>query len=179
MPPLYINNMIKLIDNISEFFGKLSAWLFFFIGIIVTYEVATRYIFDSPTIWVDEVSRISQIWATYIGLAYALKHKDMIVIDIAFKNHNSLSRKIVETFSLFVIIAFSAITVRYGFDIWLDSTLKGHHTDTLLGLPKWFTQASIWVGFLILFMQAIVEIYKVWVKGIDPDEELEMIKESV
>jgi len=171
--------MIKVIDNISEFFGKLSAWLFFFIGLIVTYEVATRYIFDSPTIWVDEVSRISQIWATYIGLAYALKHKDMIVIDIAFKNHNSLSRKIVETLSLIVIIAFSAITVKYGFDIWLDSTLKGHHTDTLLGLPKWFTQASIWVGFLILCVQAIVEIYKVWAKGIYPDEELEMIKESV
>ena len=179
MPSFKIKQMIKLIDNISEFFGKLSAWLFFFIGLIVTYEVATRYIFNSPTIWVDEVSSVTQIWAAYIGLAFALKHKDMIVIDIAFKKHDTLARKIVETFSLVVIIAFSAITVKYGFDIWLDSTLKGHHTDTLLGLPKWFTQASIWIGFLILFMQAIVEIYKVWTKGIDPDEELEMIKESV
>jgi len=76
-------------------------------------------------------------------------------------------------------MAFSAVTVKYGFEIWLDSTLKGHHTDTLLGLPKWFTQASIWMGFGILLLQAIAEIVKVWTIGIDPDEELEMIKESV
>ncbi len=171
--------MIKIVDNISEFFGKLSAWLFFFVGIIVTYEVVTRYVFNSPTIWVDEVSSVTQIWATYIGVAFALKHKDMIVIDIAFKDHNSLSRKVVETFSLILIILFSAVAVKYGFDIWLDSTIKGHHTDTLLGLPKWFTQASIWIGFLLVFMQAIVEIVKIWTIGIDPNEEIEMIKESV
>ncbi len=171
--------MIKFIDSISEFFGKLSAWLFFFVGIIVTYEVFMRYVFNMPTIWVDEVSSITQIWATYIGVAFALKHKDMIVIDIAFKKHDTLPRKIVETISLIIIILFSAVTVKYGFDIWLDSTLKGHHTDTLLGLPKWFTQASIWVGFSLLFLQAVVEIVKIWVIGIDPNEELEMIKESV
>ncbi len=171
--------MIKFIDSISEFFGKLSAWLFFFVGIIVTYEVFMRYVFNMPTIWVDEVSSITQIWATYIGVAFALKHKDMIVIDIAFKRHDTTSRKVVETFALIVIILFSAVATKYGFDIWLDSTLKGHHTDTLLGLPKWFTQASIWVGFSLLLMQAIVEIIKVWTIGIDPNEELEMIKESV
>ncbi len=171
--------MIKTIDAISEFFGKLSAWLFFFVGIIVTYEVVMRFVFNMPTIWVDEVSSITQIWATYIGIAFALKHKDMIVIDIAFKDHNSISRKVVETFGLIVILLFSAVAVKYGFDIWLDSTLKHHRTDTLLGLPKWFTQASIWVGFLILLMQTIVEVVKVWTIGIDPNEEIEMIKESV
>jgi len=171
--------MIKIIDTITEFFGKLSAWLFFFIGLIVTYEVFVRYVFNSPTIWVDEVSSITQIWATYIGLAFALKHKDMIVIDIAFKDPTSVIRKILETFALLVIIGFSIITIYYGYQIWLDSTLKGHRTDTLLSLPKWFTQASIWIGFLILFFQAIAEIIKVWTIGIIPNETQEMIKESV
>ena len=171
--------MIKTIDGISEFFGKLSAWLFFFIGIIVTYEVFVRYVFNAPTIWVDEISSVTQIWATYIGVAFALKHKDMIVIDIAFKDNTTVIRKILETFSLLIIIIFSVITIYYGYQIWLDSTLKGHHTDTFLSLPKWFTQASIWVGFSILFFQAVVEIIKVWTVGIAPDDTLEMIKESV
>jgi len=171
--------MIKKINLITEFFGKLSAWLFFFIGVIVTYEVLVRYVFNSPTIWVDEVSSVTQIWATYIGVAFALKHKDMIVIDIAFKDPNTTIRKILETFSLLVIIAFSLITVYYGFQIWLDSTLKGHTTDTFLALPKWFTQASIWVGFLVLLLQAIVEIVKVWTVGVDSDGTKEMIEESI
>ncbi|MCF6173367.1 MAG: TRAP transporter small permease, partial [Campylobacteraceae bacterium] len=88
-------------------------------------------------------------------------------------------RKILETFSLLIIIGFSLVTVYYGYQIWLDSTLKGHRTDTFLALPKWFTQASVWVGFSILFFQAIVEIIKVWTIGIRPNDTQEMIKESV
>lgn len=171
--------MIKTIDAITDFFGKLSAWIYFFIGLIVTYEVVMRYVFTRPTIWVDDISTIAQIWATYVGVAFALKHKDMIVIDVAFKDHNSLMRKAVETFDLLVIISFSAVVIYYGYQIWLDSTLKGHTTGSYLSIPKWFTEASIWVGFSLLLFQAIVEIVKVWTLGITPDEEDEMIKESI
>ncbi len=171
--------MIKIIDTITEFFGKLSAWLFFFIGIIVTYEVFMRYVFTQPTIWVDEFSSVTQIWAAYIGMSFALKHKDMIVIDIAFRDTNTLIRKILETFSFIIILTFSGIVIWYGFELWLDSTLKGHTTDTYLGLPKWFTQASIWVGFSLLFLQTIVEIIRVWTIGIVEHTTKEIIEESV
>jgi TRAP-type C4-dicarboxylate transport system permease small subunit len=171
--------MIKIIDNTTELIGKFSAWLFFFIGLIVTYEVFMRYVFTQPTIWVDELSSVTQIWATYIGVSFALKHRDMIVIDIAFRDPNSLIRKILETFSLFIIIIFSSIAIRYGFEIWLDSTLKGHTTDTYLALPKWFTQASIWVGFSLLLLQAIAEVFKVWTVGIVEKKEEEITEESI
>lgn len=158
--------MIKSIDSITEYIGKISAWLFFFIGIIVTYEVFMRYVFTKPTIWVDEVSSITQIWATFIASAYALKHKNLIVIDIAFRDTNSIQRKVSETFSLIVIILVSAVTVYYGFELWLHSTLRGHTTDSYLAIPKWFTQASVWVGFSLLLLQAVAEIVKVWTVGI-------------
>ena len=163
--------MLKTIDSITEYAGKISAWLFFFIGIIVTYEVFMRYIFTMPTIWVDEVSAITQIWATFIASAYALKHKNMIVIDIAFRDTDSIQRKISETFALIVIILVSAVTVYYGFELWLHSTLKGHTTDSYLAIPKWFTQAAVWVGFSLLLLQAIAEIVKVWTVGISTNNE--------
>lgn len=154
--------MIKLIECITQIAGKFSAWLFFCIGLIVAYEVFVRYVFNSPTIWVDELSSVIQVWATYIGIAFALKYKDMIIIDVAFRDPNTLIRKILETFSLLFIMLFSFIAIWYGFELWLSSTLKGHTTDTYLALPKWFTQASIWVGFALVFLQGIAEIFKVW-----------------
>ncbi len=163
--------MIKFIDRISEVSGKLAAWMFFAIGVFITYEVFMRYVFTSPTIWVDETSRIMQIWATYLGAAFALKHRQMIVIDVAFRNPHSNLRKIIETFSLVIIIIFCAVATWYGFELWLNSTLKGHTTDSYLGTPKWLTQASIWVGFGLLLLQAISEIIKVWTLGI-PDTDI-------
>ncbi len=154
--------MLNTIDAISEFTGKLAAWLFFAVGFFITYEVFMRHVFIKPTIWVDEVSRIVQIWAAYMAAAYALKNRQMVVIDILFRNPDSTIRKWLDSFALVLIILFAATAVYYGFELWLKSTLKGHTTDTYLALPKWFTQASIWVGFGLLSFQAAAEIIRIW-----------------
>ena len=154
--------MIKTIDSISEFAGKLAAWLFFAVGFFITYEVFMRHVFTMPTIWVDEVSRIIQIWAAYLAAAFALKHRQMVVIDLIFREEGTPVRKLLDSFALLMIVIFSAVAVYYGFELWLKSTLKGHTTDTYLALPKWFTQASIWVGFGLLLLQSISEGFKIW-----------------
>lgn len=161
-----MNIVLNSVEFTSEWVGKLSAWLFFAVGFCIAYEVFMRYAFNSPTIWVDEVSSVTQVWATYAGLAYALKHKDMIIIDIIFRDPKTIGRKILETFGLLVIMFFCIVIVWYGFELWFDSTLKGHTTDSFLALPKWFTQASIWVGFGLLCLQALVEIIKIWTIGV-------------
>lgn len=158
--------IVKFIDRLSEMTGKLAAWMFFAVGLFITYEVFMRYFLVKPTIWVDEVSRITQIWAAYLASAFALKYREMIVIDIAFKDPTKLSRKIVESFALLVIAFFCTVTVWYGFELWLKSTMRGHTTDTYLAIPKWFTQASIWVGFGLLLLQTFAELVKIWTIGI-------------
>ena len=163
--------MIKFIDQLSEIAGRFAAWIFFAVGLIITYEVFMRYVFTAPTIWVDETARIAQIWAAYLAGGFALKHREMIVIDIAFRDTKSTLRKIIETFSLLVIIIFCAVAAWYGYELWLKATLKGHTTDSYLGTPKWLTHASIWVGFGLLLLQAIAEIIKVWTIGI-PDKDV-------
>ena len=158
--------MIKLIDSISEFTGKLAAWMFFAIGLFVTYEVVMRYVFTLPTIWVDEVSRILQIWATFLAAAFVLKHRDMILIDVAFKDPTTLARRLVETFALLTILLFCGVACWYGFELWLKATRLGHTTDTFLATPKWITHASIWIGLGLLFVQALAEIIRIWTQGV-------------
>ncbi|MCF6303248.1 MAG: TRAP transporter small permease [Devosiaceae bacterium] len=162
--------MIKFIDQIAELSGKFAAWMFFAVGIFITYEVFMRYVFIAPTIWVDETARIMQIWAAYLAGAYALKHREMIVIDVAFRDPRTKARKLVESFSLIVILIFCAVAAWYGFELWLKATLRGHTTDSYLGTPKWLTHASIWIGFGLLALQSIAEIIKIWTIGI-PDRD--------
>lgn len=171
--------MIRLIDGISEFTGKLAAWMFFAIGLFVTYEVVMRYVFTLPTIWVDEVSRILQIWATFLAAAFVLKHRDMILIEVAFKDPTTLARRLVETFALLAVLLFCGVACWYGFELWLKATRLGHTTDTFLATPKWITHASIWVGLGLLFIQALAEIARIWTQGVaassGPEDPLERL----
>lgn len=154
--------LTNLVDGLSEFFGILAGWMFFAVGIFVAYEVFMRYALTSPTVWVDEIARIFQVWGTFAATAYVLKHRQHIIIDLTFRDVHSLQRRIVETFSLLVIAVFGCVAAKYGWDIWLKSTLAGHTTDSYLAVPKTFIQSAIWVGFGLLALQAFVEIYKVW-----------------
>lgn len=157
-----MQSIIRLTDLLSEVTGRLAGWLFFCVGIFVTYEVVMRYVFLSPTIWVDEISRIIQVWATFMATAYVLKHRQHIIIDLTFRNVESVQRRIVETFSLLVIAFFGLVAAKYGWDLWLKSTLAGHTTDSYLAVPKVYIQSSIWFGFGLVSLQALVEIIKVW-----------------
>lgn len=160
--------IVSLIDSITETAGKFSAWIFFAIGFCVCYEITVRNDFvrellgTAPTIWVDEVSRIMQIWAAYLSAAYVLKHRKMVIIELILNNPNSIWRRLAETWAFIMTIIFAGIAVYFGFQLWLKGTLAGHTTDSYLAIPKWITHASIWVGFGLLAIQSMAEIYKIW-----------------
>jgi TRAP-type mannitol/chloroaromatic compound transport system permease small subunit len=46
----------KKIDGISDWTGRLFAWLVVPLTILICYEVFTRYVLGSPTIWTFELS---------------------------------------------------------------------------------------------------------------------------
>ncbi len=165
----------RFIDAITEVTGKLAAWAFFAIALAVTFEVVVRVdiirdLFGTaPTKWVDEISRIAQIWATFLAAAFVLKHRHMVVIDVAFRNPDTLARRLTETLAIAVMLIFTTVSVYHGFGLWLKSTLAGHTTDSFLAPPKWFTHASVWVGLSLLSLQGLVELWRVWTVGVPKD----------
>ena len=158
--------MWRLADRITDATGNIAAWMFFAIGLCVSYEVAMRYVFTAPTIWVDEVSRILQIWAGCLAVSCVLRHRRMIIIDVLFKDTGTLHRKISESFALLVTLFFAVVTTKFGFDIWLKSTLAGHTTDSLLAPGKWLTHAAVWIGFGLLSLQCLIELVRLWTIGV-------------
>lgn len=162
--------LLRFIDVLSEWTGKLSAWSLFAVGCFITYEVVMRYVFNAPTIWVDEISRVLMVWSVYLAAAFALKHKEMVVIDLAFRKPGTLGRKLCDSFALLFMFVFAIVACFYGFELWLKSTLAGHTTDTYLALPKWFTHAPVWLGSGLLVCQGMADLVRVWTET--PDDSV-------
>ncbi|MFU1479389.1 TRAP transporter small permease [Roseovarius sp. C7] len=165
--------IIRAIDAISEATGKLSAWCLFAIGFFITFEIVMRYVFNAPTVWVDEISRVLQVWVVYLGMAYVLKHREMVTIELILSNPNSIWRKLAESFAILVLFIFAGTACYFGFQIWLKATLAGHTTDTYLAPPKMITHAPVWVGSVLLMLQGGVQLYRVWTEGLPEDDILE------
>ncbi len=152
----------RLIDLLAEAAG----WAFFAIGGMLAWEVVMRYFFNAPTIWAEELSRLTQVWATWLAAAYLLKTRRLIAVGLVFAHLPPFGRRLVEAFNLLVIAAFSAIGLYYSLRILADTIALGRRTATMLDLPLWLLQAAVPVGLALLLLQCVVE----WVRVLRGDE---------
>ncbi len=168
----YIYVYVRLIDTCTNYLGKVCGWSLLAIGLFISFEIFMRYVLNSPTIWVDEMSRILQIWVVFLGASYVFKHGSMITITVFFKAPHTLQRRIVDTLSVMMLWLFMGVAVYYGFAMWLKATLAGHTTDTYLALPKWFTHAPVWIGGGLLMLQGVAQLVRIWVTDIPRNQTI-------
>ena len=147
----YYNKLVK-------YSGYLASALFISIGFIVSYEVIMRYLFNSPTIWVNEVSRFLQIWATYLALTYSFHKQDFIRITVIYDRLNENGKKILDFISFIFILIFSSFVVYYGWLIAYDSLKVGRTSSTILDVPSFLTELAIPLCFAFLVLRVILEV---------------------
>jgi len=157
--------MLELVDRVSGFCGRLAAWMYFTIGGMIVYEVVTRYVFLSPTIWAEELSRFVQIWATYLAAAYVLRNRNLIVIDLFVSRLGRGLRRVADAAALAFVAMFCCVAIYYGTTIVIESVVVGRATSTMMAVPRWMTESAIPIGFSILLVQCIAQIARLFIRA--------------
>ena len=147
-------------DTIIKYSGYLASWLFVSIGFIVFYEVVMRYIFNSPTIWVEEISRFLQIWATYLALTYSFHKRDFIRITFIYDKLSLRGQRFLDIIPFVFIIFFSSVVVYYGWIIAKDSFDVGRTSSSMLDLPAFISEFAIPICFGFLLLKVVIELVK-------------------
>jgi C4-dicarboxylate transporter DctQ subunit len=145
-------------NKIVKYSGYLASALFIAIGFIVSYEVVMRYLFNSPTVWVNEISRFLQIWATYLALTYSFHKNDFIRITVIYDKVGEKGKRILDLISAIFILIFSVFVVYYGWLIAHDSLKVGRTSSTILDVPSFLTEFAIPLCFGFLVLRVVLEI---------------------
>lgn len=85
---LHFSNLLKIakfIDQISIYSGKAVAWLILPLIFGLTFEVFSRYIFKSPTLWAYDLSYMLYGTIFMLGAAFTLYKKGHIRTDIFYE----------------------------------------------------------------------------------------------
>ncbi len=83
-PSSKILKVTHWIDQIGIWSGKMTAWIIFPLVFGLTYEVISRYLFKSPTIWAYDLSYMLYGTLFMLGAAYTLFKKGHIRTDIFY-----------------------------------------------------------------------------------------------
>ncbi len=156
------NTMLRMIDRISDGLGVVAAWIFFFTGVILTYEAVSRNLFNAPTVWVEEVSQLMLIAGVYLALGRTVHRQQNIRIDALYGQLGPAARKIADTFALACMIGFALIIVSYGGWIAWDSFAVGRSTGSIMNIPNWWSEGLVPFGFAMVILQGFVELWRIW-----------------
>ncbi len=159
MGRLFVRDM-KVITSLSQGACALGAVMLAATGVMLTYEVIARYFFIRPTIWAAELSQLCLIWGCLLAMAHLLTLRRHITVNAITTLLPPMAQKVCASVALVIVVVFSMIVAFWGFDIFLESFVRGRTTGSLLNLPVWIAEASVPIGFGLLALQGVVELIK-------------------
>lgn len=101
-----LKQFITIIGGMNRGLGRISSFVLMLIMLFLCYEVVMRYFFNSPTIWVHELSGFS--FAFYLALTgpWLLERKEHVSVDIVYSKFSPRFRLTADIIAYLVCLIF-------------------------------------------------------------------------
>lgn len=165
---MQLKTVLKGMDQVSEWTGRIFVWLVIPLTIVVFFEVISRRFFNAPHIWATEVS--DYIYGPHFMLvaAYTLLHQAHVRIDIIYQRFSPRTRGILDLityavfFFPFCIIVFQQGLI-YAWTSWSIGETSESAALRVVPLIKTaipITFALLLIQGLAIYLRAIVQVVR-------------------
>lgn len=160
------NPFLRAVAALSTLAGWLSAGMIVAAVVITCQMIWVRFVLNGSTVWQTEAVIYLVIAATLIGLPYVQRLRGHVNVDLIPLALPMGARKGLATVTLTLSIAIVALMLWYGYDYWHFAWERGWRSDTVWGPPLWIPYLALPVGFGLLLLQLVADLYAM-LKGID------------
>ena len=121
--------------------------------ILVNANIFSRYLFNTPIYWAEEVATSLFIWTVFVGSAYAYRNHSHLGVDILVKMLPGKAKKvtqfIVSIIEIAVLAMLTYVSAQYVQNSW------NRVTDVLM-MSRWYFSIAVPIGFGWSLLYAIV-----------------------
>ena len=142
-----------LINNTNNKIGIFVSYLLIVIMATTIYEIISRYFFNKPTVWVWGVNTQIFVFIIFIGGAYQLLHRQIIVADILYDRFPDRGKKVIDIISFLCFIIFYGTLLWKGTDMAFRSIKQLEYSQDFFKLPLFPIKTIMPVGTLLIIFQ--------------------------
>jgi TRAP-type C4-dicarboxylate transport system permease small subunit len=148
-----------IFDGSIDISASFAAVLMAFIMLSVCSEVVMRYFFESPMLWVIEVTEYSLLWLTFLAATWVLRKEGHVVMDLLINRLNPGTRTMVNIITSVAGAAICLVITWYGAKVTVDLFQRGHFFQSILFPPSYILFLIIPIGSLMLIVQFLRRAY--------------------
>jgi C4-dicarboxylate transporter, DctQ subunit len=162
VPPL-LDRIERLIDRITAFGAAIGGVFIGVMTVIVTYAVVTRYLFNRPIGWSEEISIYLMIWAVYLGTAYTFRGGGHIGVDLLMNTLPPKAKPYFHCFHYLAGLLFLALLFVKGIEMVRLSILLDNRS-LAIDFPIYLAELSVPLGAALLMMQLLLKLIKLFTR---------------
>ncbi len=158
---MIVFKFVKIVDVLNEIAGKIANVFSYALFFVVVIGVIARKVFNHPFIWNFEASYMLYAAAFLFGLGYTLKHKMHVTVDVFYTMAGPKTRFILDLIGFLVfLIPFGFVSIKSSFVFAQQSWQILEHSQSTWAPPIYPFKSLMPVAFVLLVLQAIVELIK-------------------
>ena len=149
-----LNSIIKTIDALIDWQGKISSFLIYPLVGIVLYEVIMRYVFNAPTIWGFEATGFVYGMHFMLGLSFMERYGGHVRVDILSARLPEKGQAALGALTyLMIFLPVYSIMTWAAFRFAYTATMNHELNSTSWAPPIWPFKIIMAICFLFLALQ--------------------------
>jgi len=158
----HLQRIATAIECFSEWTGRLVSWLVLVLVLVISYDVAMRYLFQSGSVALQEIEWHLFALIFLLAAAYTLKHDEHVRVDVFYKSRfmSDRHRAWVDLLGgLLFLLPFCLLLISGSTPFVSNSFSMLEGSPDPGGLPyRFLLKAAIPLGFLMLLLQGLAII---------------------
>ena len=161
---------LPLIDRISDLVGKRVCWLFLIAVAISVFEVVSDWVFNSPTIWVHDLTIILCSACFLLGGAYAMQRREHIRITVLYDHLPPGMKRWVDVASLSLALFYLVMLTWFATGAAIESIGLVERSGRAWDFPMpMVVRIFFSLGCILLSLQIASHLYRL-IRGLDVPE---------
>ena len=156
-----MQKLLLSVDKVSNFFGKLFAWLIVVLTLTISWEVFSRYVLGNPHAWMFDFQIMLYGTLFMMAGAYTLAHNGHVRGDVLYGFFQPRTQAWVDLILYVVFFAPGVIAMTWaGVTFAQESIAIREQTFSADPLPIYPFKAVVPIAGALLLMQGIVEMIR-------------------
>lgn len=156
-------NVWHLLNNLEEY---LCTFLLSVMAFTVLLQVLTRFIFDMPLRWTEELSIYILAWVSFLGASVGIKRWAHIGVEAFVVLLPQRMQRYAKLLSLALCMVFFFIMFFFGLGIVQKQFTTGQ-VSPAMRIPMYVAYLSVPIGGGFMLIRSIQLFYKIAIKGGD------------
>jgi TRAP-type mannitol/chloroaromatic compound transport system permease small subunit len=160
--PKVASPIADFLDNIVFAAGKIFAWSYVLLMVVIIIQVVLRYGFNSGMVVLEELQWHLYAVGVMFGLSYAQTTNSHIRVDLFYSSFRAKTKHIIEILGILILILpFISVIFIHSLDFVADSWRINEHSESPSGLPwRWLVKSVIPLSMLLLGLAVLSRLYR-------------------